>query len=43
VIPALWGALGKPELSLLSVNHQTASLCFGFILRRSERFLREGR
>lgn len=40
---ALWRALGEPELYLLSGNHDTASLCFGFILRRSERFLREGR
>jgi dienelactone hydrolase len=38
----LWRALGAPELYLLSGNHETASLCFGFILRRSERFLREG-
>lgn len=40
---ALWRALGEPELYLLAGNHETASLCFGFILRRSERFLREGR
>jgi hypothetical protein len=40
---ALWRAMGQPELYLLSGNHETASLCFGFILRRSERFLREGR
>jgi hypothetical protein len=40
---ALWQALGAPELYLLSGNHDTASLCFGFILRRSEQFLREGR
>jgi hypothetical protein len=40
---ALWRAMGEPELYLLSGNHETASLCFGFILRRSERFLREGR
>lgn len=39
----LWRALGEPELYVLSGNHETASLCFGFILRRSERFLREGR
>jgi hypothetical protein len=39
----LWRALGEPELYILSGNHETASLCFGFILRRSERFLREGR
>jgi hypothetical protein len=39
----LWRALGEPELYLLSGNHETASLCFGFVLRRSERFLREGR
>ena len=40
---ALWRALGEPELYVLSGNHETASLCFGFVLRRSERFLREGR
>ncbi len=39
----LWHAMGQPELYLMSGNHDTASLCFGFILRRSERFLREGR
>jgi hypothetical protein len=39
----LWRALGEPELYILSGNHETASLCFGFVLRRSERFLREGR
>lgn len=40
---ALWRALGAPELYLLSGNHETASLCFGFVLRRSVRFLSEGR
>lgn len=40
---ALWRALGAPELYLLSGNHETASLCFGFVLRRSARFLSEGR
>src|SRR5262245_34167575 len=39
----LWRALGEPELYILSGNHDTASLCFGFVLRRTERFLREGR
>jgi hypothetical protein len=39
----LWRALGEPELYILSGDHETASLCFGFVLRRSERFLREGR
>ena len=39
----LWRALGEPELYILSGNHETASLCFGFVLRRSERFLRDGR
>jgi hypothetical protein len=40
---ALWRALGAPELYLLSGNHETASLCFGFVLRRSAEFLSEGR
>jgi hypothetical protein len=39
---ALWRALGTPELYMLSGNHETASLCFGFVLRRSARFLSEG-
>jgi hypothetical protein len=39
----LWRALGEPELYILPGNHESASLCFGFVLRRSERFLREGR
>jgi hypothetical protein len=48
VIPAATGlslraALGNPETYLMSGNHDTAALCFGFILRRSERFLLEGR
>ncbi|HEV8675396.1 MAG TPA: hypothetical protein VGX21_15215 [Methylomirabilota bacterium] len=40
---ALRAALGDPETYLLGGNHDTASVCFGFILRRSERFLLEGR
>ena len=40
---ALRAALGDPETYILGGNHDTASLCFGFILRRSERFLLEGR
>ena len=40
---ALRGALGDPETYLLGGNHDSASVCFGFILRRSERFLLEGR
>jgi hypothetical protein len=40
---ALRAALGDPETYVLGGNHDTASLCFGFILRRSERFLLEGR
>jgi hypothetical protein len=40
---ALRAALGNPETYILGGNHDTASLCFGFILRRSERFLLEGR
>jgi hypothetical protein len=48
VVPAATGralraALGDPETYVLGGNHDTASLCFGFILRRSERFLLEGR
>jgi dienelactone hydrolase len=48
VVPAATGralrsALGDPETYTLAGNHDTASLCFGFILRRSERFLLEGR
>jgi hypothetical protein len=39
----LRGALGGPETYLLGGNHDSASVCFGFILRRSERFLLEGR
>ena len=40
---ALRAALGDPETYVLGGNHDTASVCFGFILRRSERFLLEGR
>jgi hypothetical protein len=40
---ALRATLGNPETYVLGGNHDTASLCFGFILRRSERFLLEGR
>jgi hypothetical protein len=40
---ALRAALGDPETYLLGGNHDSASVCFGFILRRSERFLLEGR
>jgi hypothetical protein len=48
VVPAATGlslraALGDPETYILAGNHDTAALCFGFILRRSERFLFEGR
>jgi hypothetical protein len=48
VVPAATGlslraALGDPETYILGGNHDTAALCFGFILRRSERFLIEGR
>jgi hypothetical protein len=48
VVPAATGrslraALGDPETYILAGNHDTAALCFGFILRRSERFLLEGR
>jgi hypothetical protein len=48
VVPVATGlslrtALGNPETYLLGGNHETAALCFGFILRRSERFLLEGR
>jgi hypothetical protein len=47
VVPAATGralraVLGDPETYILGGNHDTASLCFGFILRRSERFLFEG-
>jgi hypothetical protein len=47
VVPAATGralraALGDPETYTLAGNHDTASLCFGFILRRSDRFLLEG-
>jgi hypothetical protein len=40
---ALREAMGGPETYLLSGNHDTAALCFGFILRRSERFILHGR
>jgi hypothetical protein len=40
---SLRAALGDPETYVLAGNHDTAALCFGFILRRSERFLLEGR
>jgi hypothetical protein len=48
VVPVATGrtlraALGDPETYVLGGNHDTASLCFGFILRRSERFLLGGR
>ena len=36
---ALRDALGRPETYLLSGNHGTASLCFGFVLREAEDFL----
>jgi hypothetical protein len=39
----LRAALGDPETYLLGGNHDSASVCFGFILRRSEQFLLEGR
>jgi hypothetical protein len=39
----LRAALGDPETYILEGDHDTAALCFGFILRRSERFLLEGR
>jgi hypothetical protein len=38
---ALREGLGGPETYLLAGNHETASLCFGFILRRTEAFLFE--
>jgi len=31
--------LGRPELWLMAGNHETASLCFGFVLREAEAFL----
>jgi cephalosporin-C deacetylase-like acetyl esterase len=40
---SLRAALGSPETYLLGGNHDTAAVCFGFILRRSERFLVTGR
>jgi hypothetical protein len=40
---ALRAALGGPETYLLGGNHDSASVCFGFILRQSERFLLDGR
>jgi hypothetical protein len=40
---SLRAALGDPETYVLGGNHDTAAVCFGFILRRSERFLLEGR
>jgi dienelactone hydrolase len=40
---SLRAALGDPETYVLEGNHDTAALCFGFILRRGERFLLEGR
>jgi len=48
VVPVVTGlslraALGDPETYVLGGNHDTAAVCFGFILRRSERFLLEGR
>jgi hypothetical protein len=48
VVPVATGlelraALGDPETYLLGGNHDSASVCFGFILRRSEQFLLEGR
>ncbi len=36
---SLWEAMGEPETYLLGGNHETASICFGFLLRRSEEFL----
>ena len=38
---ALRDALGAPETYLLSGNHDTACLCFGFILRQVDGFLFE--
>ncbi len=32
-------AMGNPEAYLMAGNHATASLCFGYILRRADRFL----
>jgi hypothetical protein len=40
---SLRAALGDPETYVLGGNHDSAAVCFGFILRRSERFLLEGR
>jgi hypothetical protein len=40
---SLRAALGDPETYVLGGSHDTAAVCFGFILRRSERFLLEGR
>lgn len=39
---SLWEAMGEPETYLLGGNHETASICFGFLLRRSEEFLLAG-
>ncbi len=36
---ALRPALGCPETYVLAGNHETATLCFGFILRRADEFL----
>jgi len=36
---ALRRAMGEPETYLLSGNHETAALCFGFILRRTDEFV----
>ncbi len=36
---ALRDALGRPETYLLAGNHETASLCFGWVLREAEAFL----
>ena len=32
-------ALGRPETYLVAGNHETAAVCFGFILRRTDEFL----
>lgn len=36
---ALCAALGEPETWRLAGNHDTAALCFGFVLREVDRFL----
>jgi hypothetical protein len=39
---ALKESMGSPETYILSGGHITSSLCFGFLLRRSEEFLLGG-